>query len=167
MDFGEAVWIDDFEVTCNVSPEQPAPTPEESYEEWATRFGLSGGDAAMTNDVENGGAGDGLNNLVEYSLGGNPTLDDASAFVPVFEFVDIGGGSNRIDYVFNRRIDAGILGLTYGLNQGTNLMGEWDYVGDTFETGSAEIDLYFESVTNSVPFGSDQGYIQLEVEGDF
>ena len=62
---------------------------------------------------------------------------------------------------------AGILGLTYGLNQSTNLMGEWDYVGDTFETGSAYVDLYFESVTNSVPFGSDQGYIQLEVEGDF
>jgi hypothetical protein len=167
VDFGEAVWIDDVEVICNVSPEQPAPTYEESYEEWATRFGLSGGDAAMTNDVENGGAGDGLNNLGEYSLGGNPTIDDASAFIPVYEFVDIAGGSNRIDYVFNRRIDAGILGLTYGLNQSTNLMGEWDYVGDTFETGSAYIDLYFESVTNSVPFGSDQGYIQLEIEGDF
>jgi len=164
---GEYVWIDDLEITGYSSADQPAPTHEESYAEWAARFGLDpNGSGATTNDAEYGGMGDGLDNLMEYTLGGNPTVDDASTFMPVFAMSDA-SGSNTMEYVYNRRLDAGILGLTYGLNESSNLQSNWNYVGTTYETGSTDIDLYFESVTNSVPATTDEGFIGLKIEGDF
>ena len=44
---------------------------------------------------------------------------------------------------------------------------DWIHVGNDYETGSTDIDLEFESVSNSVPFETDQGFIKLEIEGDF
>ena len=71
-----------------------------------------------------------------------------------------------MDYVYNRRLYAASLGLTYGLNTSTNLQSAWIYVGTTYETGSDKIDLDFESVSNSVPFDTDEGFIQLKVTED-
>jgi len=87
--------------------------------------------------------------------------------MPSFRIADAGGGSNTIEYTYNRRLDAAILGLTYGLNQNMNLQSNWNYVGIAYETGTSDIDLYFESVTNSVPVSADKGFIQLKVEGGF
>jgi len=66
---------------------------------WAGTFRMdTNGTGAMTFDAECGGIGDGMDNLLEYTLGGDPTVDDAAAFMPVFDVVDV-GGSNIIDYV--------------------------------------------------------------------
>jgi len=137
-------------------------TVADPYSTWAQGYGLTGTAAAATYDVEP----DGMDNLAEYALGGNPTNADAAAFMPSFEIMDAGGGSNFMNYIYNRRFDAVILGLTYGLNESTNLLNEWDYVGNAYETGSAEIDLYFESVTNAVPATAGKGYIKLEIWGN-
>ncbi len=110
--------------------------------------------------------GDELNTFAEYAVGGDPTLDDATAYLPTYGVTDAGGGSNFVDYVYNRRLDAIARGLTYGLNTGTNLLGAWDYVGTNHETGSATINLDFESVTNAVPFAGEAGFVQLEVSSD-
>jgi len=133
-----------------------------TYAVWVEDNNLTGANALSTTDIEP----DGMDNLLEYALGGNPTNDDSAAFMPVFGIMNI-GGSNVIDYVYNRRLDAAILGLTYGLNQSMNLQSNWKYVGTAYETDSSTIDLYFESVSNSIPVATDKGFIQLKIEGDF
>ena len=65
----------------------------------------------------------------------------------------------------HRTIDAFLRGLTYGLNVSTNLLSEWIHVSNAYETGSADIDSDFESVTNVVPFMTDEGFIGLEIGG--
>ncbi|RKX46909.1 MAG: hypothetical protein DRP64_02525, partial [Verrucomicrobia bacterium] len=68
----EYAWMDDLEIIGYSGAEQPAPTSEESYAEWAARFGLDPtGSGAKSFDAEYGGIGDGLNNLAEYTLGGD------------------------------------------------------------------------------------------------
>ncbi|RKX42192.1 MAG: hypothetical protein DRP64_10235, partial [Verrucomicrobia bacterium] len=71
-----------------------------------------------------------------------------------------------VDYVYNRRFNAASLGLTYGLNMSTNLMSAWEYIGTVYETDSVGIDQDFESVSNSVPFDTGEGFIQLMVTED-
>ena len=44
---------------------------------------------------------------------------------------------------------------------------DWTYVGNAYETGSTEIDPYYDSVSNAVPITTDEGFIHLEIEGDF
>jgi len=140
-----------------------APPPSDFYADWADAFGLdTNGTGAMAFDYEP----DGLDNLAEYALGGNPTNDDAASFLPTFGISDV-GGSNVIDYVYRRRLDVALRGLTYGLNVSTNLLSEWIYVSNAYETGSAEIDLSFESVTNTVPAATEEGFINLEIRENF
>jgi len=117
----------------------------------------------MTFDVEP----DGVDNLAEYALGGNPTHDDAASILPTFGITDAGGGSNAMDYIYTRRLDAALRGLTYGLNESTNLLSEWNYVGNAYETGSADIDPSFESVTNTIPIAMGKGFINLEIREIF
>jgi hypothetical protein len=50
--------------------------PEQTYLNWASAYDLIGDNALYEADLENGGMGDGYNNLAEYALGMNPTLSD-------------------------------------------------------------------------------------------
>lgn len=116
-------------------------------------------------DVENGGLGDGLVNLLEFALGGDPTVDDAAAVLPLGTVVE-SGGSNVLSYVYRRRTD--VTNLTYGLVLESNLvLGEWtNHVGTAYEvapTGGTE-DPDIESVTNLVPTVDAVKFIRLEVE---
>jgi len=161
----EFVWIDDFKVVCN-SGSEPSDATAGYYAAWAASFGLddTNGAGNALCDFES----DGVYNLVEYALGGNPTSNDAASILPTFGVADAGGGSNVIDYVYNRRQNPASLGLAYELYTSTNLLSnDWIYVGTDYETGSAEIDPDFDAVSNSVPFGTDQGFIELKIEGDF
>jgi len=129
-----------------------------TYSRWSVGNGLTGENVAMDADPDC----DGLNNLAEYALGGNPNSDDVAAVLPDYEVVAV-GASNAVDYIYRRRLDPAVLGLTYGLNTSTNLTGAWDYAGTTYETGSADIDQDFESVSNSVPFETGSGFVHLKI----
>ncbi|WP_372846651.1 hypothetical protein [Pontiella sp.] len=92
----------------------------DSYPSWAAGYGLTGDNAQFGTDAENGGAGDGYDNLAEYALGMNPTRADAGSkefFAPVVE-----GGTNYFEFVHNRRTDHAEQGLTYLLIDTTNLV---------------------------------------------
>jgi len=134
-----------------------------TYADWAEENGLVGADALRTADIENGGVGDGMENLLEYVLGGDPNVDDAASILPTSEFT-----TDVLEYVYNRRLDAAIRGLTYGLNLNTNgLQSAWDFVGTDYETTTGAIDADFESVTNAIPItGIDVGFVNLEVTED-
>ena len=128
------------------------------FTNWAEQNELSGDDAAWGADPD----GDGLNNLAEYALGGNPSSGDAAGVLPA-STVD---GTGRVEYIYRRRLDRINLGLTYTLNTSTDLSSTWTNAGAGHETGTAAIDETFESVTNSVPFTSGEGFIQLKITDD-
>ena len=131
------------------------------YSAWAVGYGLDpDGNGAWTEDPDD----DGMENLLEYALGGDPTIDDAAAMLPTSIFPD----ASTWEYVYRRRLDAAARDLTYGLKLKINsLLGAWDYVGTDYETTSVVIDANFESVTNTIPItGIDAGFVTLEVAGD-
>jgi len=135
------------------------------YEEWVAGFALSGTDTNRAADLEYGGNGDGMDNLLEYTLGGNPTNDDAAVIMPTTFGLVESGGTNHLTYVYRRRVDATERGLVYGINYKFNLVaGPWIPAGTAFETGYGPIDSEFDSVTNAVPtIFSNTGFVTLEV----
>jgi len=143
---GLGVDIDDLDVRLNFD--------KPSYESWANGMGLVAGvNDGREYDAENGGIGDGMVNLLEYALGGDPLADDAASILPAYSGpVDI-GGTNYMNYVYRRRSDAGIRGLVYDLQFKTDLMlsPNWTSTLGLAEAGIDTTDPDFDMVTNSIP----------------
>jgi len=106
-----------------------------------------------------------MDNLLEYALGGNPTNDDAAAFMPTTPGIMESGGTNYLVYTYRRRTDDGERKLDYNVNVKYNLITDpWAEIGDLFEEGSGPINSQFELVTNNIPtVYSDEAFIQLKV----
>ena len=125
-----------------------------TYDEWLSGYNV-GVQTNLTDDFD----GDLMNNLVEYSLGGNPAISDASVKLPTVVLV-----SNVIAYVYNRRLDAAARSLIYTVETTTNLVGgTWITNGVTL-AGTGAVDLDFESVTNTIPVDVDQRFLKLKIE---
>ncbi|WP_136063307.1 hypothetical protein [Pontiella sulfatireligans] len=120
-----------------------------AYDLWAAPYSLVGG---QDDDDDN----DGLVNLSEYGLGGDPTNGFVDGHLPTF-----GSSGNVFEYVYPRRtaIDSR---LTYYLELTDQLIsGIWTNSGYT-ETGAGDIDGMFEAVTNEVPIsGKTNEFIRL------
>lgn len=133
----------------------------QSYESWISQFDTQGLDN-RTDDVEP----DGLNNELEYYLGGNPTIHDADSVMPKGIVVKA-GASNTFEYVYRRRTDDPT--LEYGLILSTNLVsGSWANIGQTYEVapvGPTE-DPDVQSVTNRIPIIDPVGFIRVEITDD-
>jgi hypothetical protein len=127
-----AIWVEQL----------PAATP---YEVWASGYDLTGSDAETTADPD----WDGMVNLIEYGLGGNPTNAMDVGILPFFGRTDA-DGTNAFEYVYRRRIDAAARGLTYFLELNPDLVaGPWTNAGYTV-VGSGIVDPDFEAVTNLI-----------------
>ena len=130
-----------------------------SYDIWLSGYTLG----AFTNqldDAENGGIGDGLNNLLEYALGSAPDVVDVPADVLPISVVD----GSVLNYIYQRQnpMDTN---LTYTVLDGTDLT-----VGlintNTAETVSAATN-GFETVTNQVSTAVEgRQFMKLKVELD-
>ncbi|NNM30583.1 MAG: DUF642 domain-containing protein [Akkermansiaceae bacterium] len=92
------------------------------YENWAAGYGLSGAAAATTADIENGGTGDGMTNLLEFGFGTDPTVSDNNSLTvtdganftpgqPVVVVTWNGGNPVKLRYV--RRKHHAAAGLIY------------------------------------------------------
>ncbi|VGO19744.1 hypothetical protein [Pontiella sulfatireligans] len=138
--------------------------PASSYSTWASDYGLTGDNALSTADTENGGIGDGYDNLAEYALGMNPTNSDAGSNEFVGTAVD--GGTNYFEYVHSRRTDYGAQGLSYLLIDSTNLVNSSSSTNaqDQVLVGPA-VDGY-EPVTNRYLTDDPVKYIKLEIQKD-
>lgn len=142
-------------------------TPEENYAVWAAGFGLvaTNESGATTTDFEL----DGLDNLTEYALGGNPTDDDAADINPTLSGPM--AGTNTMAYVYTRRTDATHRGLSYTLTMTTDDLPSATWTSlpvGAWETGSGPAaDPLFESVTNAVPTDTPIGFVNLEVTPTF
>ena len=134
--------------------------PKLTYEDWADDNNLIGGDALRTADIENGGLGDGMENLLEYVLGGNPNVDDAASIMPVLQFPD----AATAEYIYRRRNDAAARGLVYDLQaKGDLVVDPWTSTGGTFETGTNAINAEFDMITNSTATTNPELFLNLEV----
>ncbi len=117
---------------------------EAPYDIWAAQYELT--DSGLTDDPDK----DGLNNLVEFSLGGNPTNDNDFGILPTFGMVEDEGG-NWLEYVYRKRTDAHAIGLEYYLELNTNLVsGTWTNAGYQI-TDTGESNEGFEMTTNRIP----------------
>ncbi len=148
-----------YDPVWNETIVRSAPAGRTDYDIWADNYHLTGDDALPTSDIEP----DGMENMLEYVLGGNPWANDAAAILPTSEFT-----MDSIEYVYRRRLDAAERGLDYGLVLNTNgLDSAWDSATTNYETSTDPIDAYFESVTNEIPItGVDVGFVNLEVVED-
>lgn len=132
-----------------------------TYAKWAELSGLTVGvNDGLTDDVEPGGP-DGMDNLFEYGVGGDPLADDSAVYLPV-EFSTPG----YLNLVYRRRTDAGARGLTYEVLSSTDLVTDpidnaTDFVGAGPLVPSVP---GFESVTNRVPTAvEDAQFMQLKI----
>jgi len=127
---------------------------------WAESFGLTGAAAAPAADPD----GDGLDNLYEFGLGGDPADPLDRAIAPSFSVVEE-GGTTGMDYVYPKRSDPNS-GLTYHLELNDDLIyGNWTNSGYVV-TGTGSINSDFGAVTNRVSTsGEESRFIRLSVEG--
>lgn len=126
----------------------PAPS---GYEVWASAWGVDLG--APTDDFD----GDGLSNLYEYGLGGNPTNALVTGDLPIFS-----NNGGLLTYVHPQRSDDPH--LRYSLETSTNLVdGIWINAG-YIAVGTNVTEETLNYVTNSIVTTNGQNFIRLIIE---
>ena len=141
---------------------QVPPTPEsptEFYDSWIAGYSVG----ANTNLLDHGDS-DGLVNLTEYALGGDPSDGSSRGNMPVQSVLS--GATNLIEYIYFERTNAVELGLASILEVGTDLVDTNWANGSSYEVGrGASADAGFNAVTNWVPTDEErQRFIRLKVE---
>jgi len=129
------------------------------YDEWVQGYGLSGADAEPDADPD----GDGLDNLSEYALGGNPADPLDVGMTPVQSFYsDVAG--DWMDYVYPKRSDPNS-GISYTMEVNDDLIyGTWTNANYQW-MGTGIIDSEFNAVTNRIPTDAeDDQFIRLRIE---
>ena len=123
------------------------------YGEWSSGYALTGN---ATDDDDR----DGLSNLREYGLGGDPTNSADTGIPTVFRRAGDG-----FEYIYPKR-SAPDAGLDYLLETTTNLVsGGWTNGGYVELPNHGTLDPEFDSVTNQVPMGEeDCKFMRLVVE---
>ena len=127
-----------------------------SYATWADGWDVAIG--SETNDYD----GDGLLNIYEYGLGGDPTNEFDQGTAPVFGVENI-GGTNWFGYVYPQ-LSGPASSLNYYLELNTNLVsGIWTNAGYlVYGTNVTGRELDF--VTNVIDTVESRKYIRLIIE---
>lgn len=124
------------------------------YDAWSESYSLSGSNALLTADVEP----DGVINLLEYALGGNPTIDDAAAILPT-----TGVDGAWFNYVYRRQNPADPA-LSYAVLSSSDLV-NGPITNATSEAGTSAVVGGFETVTNRVSTAVEgKQFLKLNVE---
>ncbi|MDF7809162.1 hypothetical protein P4E94_17075 [Pontiellaceae bacterium B12219] len=135
-------------VRANPSPLIPSWLPSQ-FDQWADLFNVP--NTTVDSDL------DGVNNLYEFGLGGDPTNPAWSGYLPNAEI-----SASTFNYVYPRREDSG---LVYTIETSTNLLSNaWNASGyvelETTGTGSTG----FESVTNEISMENDETFVRLIIK---
>ena len=153
----EISWPDGPQQTLSVMPNQTKvltfPVPELSdYAVWAEQHGLVQG-------PEGDDDGDGLKNLGEFGLGGNPTNAGEQGYLPLF-----GRNNGALEYTHVQQSDTNN-GLRYYLELSDNLVSNvWTNAGYTV-VGSGPFTNGFDAVTNRVETNvRPEQFIRLMIE---
>lgn len=137
------------------------PEPVAGFESWIAGYGLAEEDQGTSIDADK----DGLNNLLEYVLGGDPSLHDAATIAPE-------GGVSGSDYVFSFvRSDASEADTSQTVEFGNDLE-VWGSIPIGASPGTAPVaivedspDADFDTVTVTIPTaGATKFFARLKVE---
>jgi hypothetical protein len=147
----------DMGFTVTVIDPPAAPPVDSGYGTWLDTYPAMGSLTNHTDDAENGGVGDGMNNLLEYALGGDPTVDDAADYLPTSE-----EGGGWLYYIYNRQ-DPQDPALSYEVLAGTDLV-NLPVTNATTDVGTSGAFEGFVSQTNGVQTTSeDNQFMKLNV----
>lgn len=133
-------------------------SPADHYADWRTGYDFDG-KIDFLDDPD----GDVHNNLVEYGLGGSPDdANDPSDMLPTVRHV-VTGGVEGLDYVYRRRTDAAMRGLSYRIEECSDLRSaEW--IAATFpELDTSPLEAGFETVTHRIPVSRTNGFFRLRI----
>jgi hypothetical protein len=131
---------------------------KDGFDVWAEDYGLSGDDALSDDDQ------DGMNNLMEYALGGNPTNKDAGVVSSKYYSVDE-TGSSYFYFAHNERTDDS--SLVYRVVSRTNLAaGSLWNTNNVVIVGESPATNHIKSVTNRVEGSSETMFLKLEVRNE-
>ena len=136
-----------------------------TFEAWVDGYGLVDADALRGADTENGGLGDGYDNLMEYALGMDPTLADAGSKESISTAAE--GSTTYFEYVHDRRTDYVAQSLTYDLIDTESLVfksGLATNSQDELNVGAAVGS--YETVTNRYIADKPAQFIELNVQQD-
>ncbi len=126
-------------------------TQSSGYDTWAA--GWSNSIGAATNDFD----GDGLNNLFEYAMDGNPTNGLAPVNLPLFS-----RAGNGFIYVYPQRSDD--TNLIYTVETTTNLVDSESWTNDGYTvTGTNVTGGTLDFVTNDVDTVDNEKFIRLKI----
>jgi hypothetical protein len=136
----------------NVGVSGAAATPADpGYAAWSNSYALVGGELG---DDDN----DGLLNLYEYGLGGNPTNGVVDGHLPMF-----GSNGSGLEYIHVQRNDD--TGLTYYLELTDDLAGgTWTNSGYSVTGTNTTVGGDFDEVTNSIVTTAPNTFIRLIIE---
>lgn len=155
---GELVQWDNFVLAKTFDAAAAIPSEPSPYESWASGYGLS--DTSGSADPD----GDGLDNLAEYALGGDPSdaADTGYGSAPVLMAAD---GTNWLEYVHFERTDKESLGLTYTPQQ-IAALSQTNWTSSGFvAVGSGVYDDEFNVVTNRIETDTqDSCFVRLYIE---
>lgn len=132
-------------------------TPTEAYSSWIDGFDVA--DPSMTADSDS----DGLSNLSEYALLGDPSDPASQGQSAEISVVDE-SGTNWFYYVHFERTDKSSVGLTYTPEQTSVLGAGWSVAGiDPVDSGAGPAG--FNAVTSKVSMAADdQKFLHVKIE---
>jgi hypothetical protein len=127
--------------------------PSAYYASWLRAYASAGSFDGYHEDPDQ----DGLSNLAEYGLGGDPGVFDSADIRPAFR-----SRGGAFEYVYHRRKDAGTRGICYQLETTDDLVsGRWTVFNP--DATSGDVDAVFMVVTNSVPSAEASRFIRLKI----
>ena len=127
---------------------------ESPFNTWAGSYLLSGSNALWSADPDE----DGLDNLTEFGLGGNPTNGSDEAILPIFQI----GPENPAEYIYRQRDEPSTYGLTYNLELCTNLTDQsWNTNVCDFTMGPSISG--FRTITNQIPTTNRNLFIRMRI----
>jgi hypothetical protein len=139
--------------TGTVSAAASATTDAAPYDIWASLYPTLSNTAPDWDEEP-----DGMDNLMEYALGGNPTNSDAASIRPVFEV-----RGDVFSYIYRRQSPKDPA-LTYEVLSSTDLI-DGPITNTTLEVGVSGVSNGFELVTNAVSTATEpQQFMGLKVE---
>lgn len=127
--------------------------PAAYYASWLRGYASVGSFDGYYEDPDH----DGLSNLAEYGLGGDPGVFDSADIRPAFR-----SRGGAFEYTYRRRKDAGTRGIGYQLETTDDLVsGHWTVFNPDATLG--DVDTVFMVVTNTIPATESPRFIRLKI----